>query len=90
MSQKPVGVADRLDMVTADLKQRGQAREGLEIPRTEPLALAEEPLVVAPVEEVARVQIDGFPQCDDTVIRSVLRPRDRLGEGSDVQPDGRV
>jgi hypothetical protein len=75
--QEPLGVQDRPGMVAVLLKKPGEALEGLEIALAEPLALSEEPLVVAPLEKVSRVQLDGFAQCGEAAVGSfLLRPRE--------------
>ena len=61
MPQQLLGGKDRLGVVAAGLEQRGEALEGRAISLADPLALAEEPLVVPTLEQVARIQLDGFP-----------------------------
>jgi hypothetical protein len=57
----------------------------------EPFAFAQDPLVVAPLQQVRRVQLDGVAQPVQSAVGAVLlRPRDRLFEGRDVEPDGGV
>ncbi len=59
------------------LEKRSEALEGLKIALAEPLALFEEPLVVASLEKISRVQLDGFLQGGEAAVGGFpLRPRE--------------
>ena len=53
VAQAPLGVQDGLGIVPACLENFGETLQGLDVALEQPLALAEEPLVVAPFEEIA-------------------------------------
>jgi hypothetical protein len=89
--QQPLGVGDRLGLVAALLEQRGEALQGVEVAAVEPLALGEQPLVVAALQQLAAVEVGGLPPGGQLgVAARRLRPGDRLLEGVDVQPGGGV
>jgi hypothetical protein len=58
VAQQPLRVADRAAGVAARLQQRGDALQRVEVAGPQPLALAQQPLVVASLEEVAAIQLD--------------------------------
>jgi hypothetical protein len=89
--QQPLRVPGRLGMVAAALQQRNQALQRLEVGLAESLALAEQPLVVGPFEQVAPVEIDRVPQRRHRLVALPgARERQGLLEGRHVHPVGGV
>src|SRR6266851_524316 len=78
-------------MLTRALEQLGQLLERFELALSQPLALVEQPLVVAPLEEVAGIGFDGISQSRESVASvGGVSPCERVVEGSDVEPERRV
>ena len=87
MPEEPLGVRDRSGVVAALFEECGEALEGLEIALAKPLALFEDPLIVATFEEVSRVQVDGLSQRAEIAVGGIsIRSRERLLKGSHVEP----
>jgi hypothetical protein len=91
LAQDPLGVPDRLGMPAPRLQQLDQPLERLEVAAAQPFALLQQPLVIAALEQVAAVQLDGRPEGGALLVaRLPLGPGDRLLEGGHVQPPGRI
>ena len=73
--------ADRRGPVAALLRLAGESLERVEVEIAQPLALLEQPVVVAALEQIARVR-------PDRVVQPAVR--ERLLEDGDVQPQRRV
>jgi hypothetical protein len=74
---QPLGAQDRLGIIAARFEKRGEALEDVEVALAKPLALFEEPLVVAPLEKVSRVQFDSLPQRGEATVGGFsFRPRE--------------
>ena len=91
LPQQPLRVRDRLRMFTQALEQLGQPFERLQMPLAEVLPFLEQPLVVAPLQEVAGIDLDGIPQRRGSVVRAAgVGSSERRLEGGDVEPERSV
>ena len=92
MAQESLGIPDCLSVVVARFKACNKLLERCDVPLTQPLALAEEPFVVAGREQVVRVELDGIAQPGDALRRARCPfHRDKQGlEGGDIEPAGRL
>jgi hypothetical protein len=90
LAQEPLGAPGRRREVAPGLQQLDQPLQGLEVALAEPLPLLGQPLVVAALEQVARVQLDGLAQGGLRPAGLALRPGHGGVEGGHVQPAGGV
>jgi hypothetical protein len=80
LAQQPLGVPDRLAVLVTLLQQEGQPLQRVQEEVPQPVALLEQPVVVAAAQKVAAVAVHGLLQ---------RVPRQRVLELGDVQPERR-
>src|SRR5215217_7099385 len=79
---EPLGIADGLAMVAALPEERRQALERFEVAQALVFALRKKPVVIATVEQIARVDRNGLSQRRQTAVRCAL-----LGSSQGVLED---
>lgn len=88
MPQQLLGVPDRPRLLAPRFEQFGQPRHRRQVAPQQPFALAEDPLVVAPGEQLAAVEPDRLLQGGERPLAALpLRPRDRRIERGDIEPE---
>jgi hypothetical protein len=86
--QDPLRVRDRLGVLAPGLHQLDQPFEGLEPAPPQPFPLLQQPLVVAALQQVTPVQLDGLTQGRHLLVGPLgpVGPGDRALEGGQVDP----
>ena len=87
VAHEPLGVHDRPRGVALLRQPPGEPVQRVEVALAQALALLEQPLVVGALEQVAGVGVDRLAQGVEVV---VARPRQRVLEHGDVEPQRRV